>query len=92
MLFGKTDLGYKAIINGEHSGLLFANEVHRRLRAGERTRGYISNVRPDGKIDLSLYPPGRTHIDELEVRIEEELKKRGGHWKLCDSSPPGRYQ
>jgi len=88
MLFGKTDLGYKAIINGQHSGLLFSNEVHRRLRAGERTKGYISNVRPDGKIDLSLYPPGRTHIDALEVRIEEELKKREGYWELCDSSPP----
>jgi len=88
MLYGKTDLGYKAIINGEHSGLLFANEVHRRLRAGEKTRGYIANVRPDGKIDLSLYPPGRTHIDDLEVRIEGELKKRGGFWDLCDSSSP----
>ncbi len=87
-LYGKTDLGYKAIINGEHSGLLFANEVHRRLRAGERTKGYISKVRPDGKIDLSLYPPGRTHINDLETRIEEELKKRDGFWELCDSSPP----
>ena len=87
-LYGKTDLGYKAIVNGEHCGLLFANEVHRRLRAGERTKGYISKVRPDGKIDLSLYPPGRTHINELEVRIEEELEKRDGFWHLCDSSSP----
>ena len=87
-LYGKTDLGYKAIINGEHSGLLFDNEVHRRLRAGERTTGYISKVRYDGKIDLSLYPPGRIHINDLEIRIEEELKKRDGFWELCDSSPP----
>ncbi len=87
-LYGKTDLGYKAIINGEHSGLLFANEVHRRLRAGERTKGYIRKVRVDGKIDLSLYPPGRSHIDDLEVRIEEELQKRDGYWELCDSSSP----
>jgi len=87
MLFGKTDLGYKAIIDGTHSGVLFGNEVFRKLRAGERTKGYIAQVREDGKIDLSLYPPGRTRIDELELRIEEELKSRGGFWSLCDASP-----
>jgi predicted RNA-binding protein (virulence factor B family) len=88
MLFGKTELGYKAIINGQHSGVLFANEVHRRLRAGEQTKGYIVKVRGDGKIDLSLYPPGRARIDDLEMRIEDELIKRGGSWELCDSSSP----
>jgi predicted RNA-binding protein (virulence factor B family) len=88
LLFGKTDLGYKAIINGQHSGVLFENEVHRRLRAGESTKGYIVQVRGDGKIDLSLYPPGRARIDDLESRIEEELIKRDGKWELCDSSSP----
>ena len=87
MLYGKTDLGYKAIINGQHSGVLFSNQVFRRLRAGEETKGYVTLVRPDRKIDLSLYPPGRARIDDLEARIEEELKKRNGFWELCDSSP-----
>lgn len=87
MLYGKTELGYKAIIEGKHSGVLFANEVFRRLRAGEKTRAYITQVRPDGKIDLSLYPPGRAKVKDLETRIEEELQQRGGFWSLNDSSP-----
>jgi len=87
MLYGKTELGYKAIIEGKHSGVLFANEVFRRLRAGEKTKGYIVKVHPEGKIDISLYPPGRARIDDLETRIEEELKQRGGFWELSDSSP-----
>lgn len=87
MLFGRTELGYKAIVNGRHTGVLFANEVFRRLRAGEKTKGYVVQVRPDKKIDLSLYPPGRARIDDLESRIEEELVRRGGFWALCDSSP-----
>ena len=87
MLYGKTELGYKAIINGRHSGVLFANQVFRRLRAGEKTKGYVTQVRPDGKIDLSLYPAVRDRISELETRIEEELDQRGGFWKLCDASP-----
>jgi len=87
MLYGKTELGYKAIVEGRHSGVLFANEVFRRLRAGEKTKGYVVQVRPDGKIDLSLYPPGRARIDDLESRIEAELGNRGGFWALKDSSP-----
>jgi len=88
ILYGKTDLGYKAIIDGEHSGVLFENEVFRRLRAGEKTKGYIKQVRDDGKIDLSLDPPGRKRIETLEERIEAELDRRGGHWELCDKSSP----
>ncbi|WP_193214287.1 CvfB family protein [Luteolibacter marinus] len=87
MLYGKTELGYKAIVDGKHGGVLFANEVFRRLRAGEKTKGYVVQVRPDGKIDLSLYPPGRARIDDLETRIEEELKARSGFWALSDKSP-----
>jgi len=88
ILYGKTDLGYKAIIDGEHTGVLFENEVFRRLRAGEKTKGYIKQVRDDGKIDLTLDPPGRKRIDSLEERIEAELERRGGHWELCDKSSP----
>jgi len=87
LLYGKTELGYKAIIEGKHSGVLFANEVFRRLHAGEQTKGYIVKVHPEGKIDLSLYPPGRARIDDLETRIEEELKQRGGFWAISDASP-----
>jgi hypothetical protein len=87
MLYGKTELGYKAIIEGKHSGVLFANEVFRRLNAGEQTKGYVVQCRGDGKVDLSLYPPGRARIDDLETRIEDELKQRGGFWAISDASP-----
>jgi predicted RNA-binding protein (virulence factor B family) len=88
LLFGKTDLGYKAIINHQHSGVLFANQVFRRLRAGEQTKGFVTQVRPDGKVDLSLYETGKEGRDTLETRIDIELEKRGGFWALCDSSSP----
>lgn len=88
MLYGRTELGYKAIINEEYPGLLFANEVFRRLRPGERTKGYVVQVRADWKVDLSLYPPGHARVEELEDRILSELHQRGGSWDLCDASPP----
>lgn len=88
LLYGKTELGYKAIINDQYAGLLFANEVFRRLHLGERTKGYVVQVRADWKVDLSLYPPGRARVEEMEGRILTELRERGGSWDLCDSSPP----
>jgi len=87
MIYSKTDLGYKAIINGEYSGVLFANEVFQDLQSGEQTKGYITQLRNDGKVDLSLYQTGKAKIDALESRIKEELDARGGYWNLCDSSP-----
>ncbi|BCU76236.1 S1-like domain-containing RNA-binding protein [Luteolibacter sp. LG18] len=87
LLYGKTELGYKAIVNGRHTGLLFANQVFRRLRAGERTKGYVALVRDDGKLDLSLEPAGRERISSLEAKILHELEGRGGWWELHDNSP-----
>jgi predicted RNA-binding protein (virulence factor B family) len=86
IIYGKTALGYKAIINGSHSGLLFANEVFQKMQPGECVKGYIAGVRTDGKIDLTLHPPGRTRVDDLETQILAELAARGGFWSLCDSS------
>jgi predicted RNA-binding protein (virulence factor B family) len=66
--------------------LLFANEVFQDMQPGERVKGYIAGGRPDGKIDLSLHPPGRARVDSLENQILAELEARGGFWSLCDSS------
>ncbi len=85
-IYGKTDLGYKAIINHEHTGLLYANEVFQKLSLGEKMKGWITAVRGDGKIDLSLNPPGRGRVDDLEKQILGELVARGGFWKLTDKS------
>jgi predicted RNA-binding protein (virulence factor B family) len=87
VIFGKTDLGYKAIINGSHSGLLFSEGVFQPLQAGEKTKGYISALREDGKIDLTLHPAGRTRVVGLEERILAELAARGGFWGIGDHSP-----
>jgi hypothetical protein len=87
IIFGKTDLGYKAIINGTHSGLIFANEVFQPLQPGEALKGYITALRPDGKINISLHPAGRAKVDDLESRILAELAARGGFWSIGDHSP-----
>lgn len=86
IIYGKTALGYKAIVNGSHSGLIFANDVFQDLQPGENLKGYIVAIRPDGKIDLSLRPAGRAKVEDLEGQILAELAARGGFWSLGDHS------
>lgn len=85
-LFAKTPLGYKAIIENTHTGLLFANQVFQDVQPGERFTAYIADRRPDGKIDLTLNPPGRQRVDDLSEQILNELKARGGFWPIGDHS------
>lgn len=87
VVFAKTELGYKAIVNGAHSGLLYADSVFQELQPGEKVKGYVSGVREDGKLDLSLHPTGRARVESLEERIIAELRARGGYWALGDHSP-----
>jgi len=86
-VYGKTPMGYKAIINGAHTGLIFANEVFQDLAHGEKLKGYVAAVRADGKVDLTLHPPGRERVDDLEKQIMGELVARGGFLALTDKSP-----
>ena len=54
LIAGKSDLGYKAIIEDKHWGLIFFNDVFQNLSIGKKVKGYIKQVRQDGKIDLVL--------------------------------------
>lgn len=84
----KTDMGFKAIINNEHWGLIHNNEVFKFLRGGMRERGFIREVRADGKISLSLQPLGREAASSLSELILAKLRGAGGQLPLSDKSSP----
>ncbi|MDT4853965.1 Conserved virulence factor B [compost metagenome] len=89
LVFEKTDLGYNVIINNLYKGLIYENEIFRRLAWGDQTTGYIKNIREDGKIDVSLQPLGfRNARDENSRIILEKLQENGGVLHLSDSSDP----
>ncbi|GAB3465157.1 CvfB family protein [Azotobacter salinestris] len=83
-----TPLGFKAIIDGQHWGLIHKNEVFKLLRGGMREQGYIKEVRDDGRISLTLQPAGQAARDELAERILARLDEEGGVLPLGDKSPP----
>ena len=82
-----TDLGYKAIINHSHWGVLYKNEVHQRLSFGQYKKGFIKYIRPDGKIDLSLQG-GQETRDKYAKIILNYLKKQNGFAPVHDKSDP----
>ncbi|PRB84633.1 S1 RNA-binding domain-containing protein [Pseudomonas sp. MYb185] len=82
-----TDLGYKAIINHRHWGLLHKNELFKFVRGGKQERGYIRELRDDGKISLSLQPVGRDAADQLQELIMQTLGEHDGVLPLSDKSP-----
>lgn len=88
MIVSETDLGYKAVINGTHLGLLFKSETFEKFKPGDKTTGYIKSIREDRKINLALQLHQRNPQDELSERILEFLKSSGGSSTLTDYSPP----
>ncbi|WP_070963386.1 CvfB family protein [Vibrio sonorensis] len=84
----RSDLGFKAIINGQHWGMIFPSDVFGKLFVGKSLKGYIKNIREDGKIDLSLQKVGVAKMDDLSVKILETLEKKGGFLPLNDKSSP----
>ena len=76
----QTELGFKAIINHQYWGLLYSNELYRRIRRGQALDGYIQRIRDDGKIDLSLNQPGfnNSKIDGVAQKIVSQLNENSG--------------
>ena len=88
MVWQRTDLGYKAIINGERWGMVFHNEIFQPLERGQCLDGYIKQVRPDGYIDLCLQQPGYGKVTGLTDVILDYLKAQGGFMPVTDKNPP----
>lgn len=88
LIVNESEMGYKAVINGTHLGLLYKGEVFRPLRPGDKTKGYIKAVREDRKIDLSLQRQNQQARGELQERILDFLEASGGTSTLTDYSPP----
>lgn len=89
MLWRRTDLGYVAIIDNRYEGLVYANEIFRPVEPGLRLLAYVKQVRPDGKIDLSLQRPGGRPEHDFAAVLLEHLRRHGGHIDQHDGSPAG---
>src|SRR6185437_8709613 len=84
----KTDLGYKALVEGKHSGLLYHDSLLVPVAIGKQLKGFVRALRPDDKIDLVLDQPGYRRVAPLALRIVEALKLNEGRLGVDDDSSP----
>ena len=87
LIWQKTDLGFKAIIDNRFGGLLYDKQLFRELHTGDSLKAFVQHVREDGKIDLILQPVGQEAAREFSEVLLEHLQNHNGHTALCDKSP-----
>jgi uncharacterized protein len=88
LITDKTPLGYKALVEGKHPGLLYHEGISVPVAIGQKLKGYVRALRSDGKIDLSLDEAGYRRVAPLALRIVQALQRNGGRLDLDDNSPP----
>jgi predicted RNA-binding protein (virulence factor B family) len=88
LIIGETDIGFKAIIDQEHLGVLYHSEIFQPIAYGQRLTGFVKKVREDGKVDLILQPSGTKGTSDLGARILAEVEKRGGFLALPEKGAP----
>ncbi|MFI3245882.1 MAG: S1-like domain-containing RNA-binding protein [Ferrimonas sp.] len=89
LIAGRSDLGYKVIINHQHWGVVYYNNVFKELKPGMRMPGFIQKVRPQGGIDVSINPPVHQQADQLSAQIIHYLEQQPrGFAPLHDKSDP----
>ena len=87
LVWQKTDLGFKVIVDNRYAGLVYSNQIFREIRTGDRMKGYIEAVREDGKIDVMLQPTGWRMTKETADVLLDYLETHQGVCRLTDKSP-----
>lgn len=86
LIWQKTDLGFKAIIENKFAGLLYDSEIFRTLHTGDTLTAFIRQVREDGKVDLTLQKPGMAKVEDFSETLLRYIKENGGKTPLNDKS------
>lgn len=86
LIYDESNLGYKALIDGKHFGVLYHNEVFQALQYGQVLSGFIKKIREDGKIDLSLSKTGHQGAADIAPQILDLLNKNKGFLAINDKT------
>lgn len=87
LVYDHTDLGAMVVVDGRWSGLIFASGIFRPLPVGEELEGWVADIRDDGKLTLTLVPPGAQAARDARAVVIQALEEGGGFLDLHDKSP-----
>ena len=86
LVWQKTELGFKVIVDNQYSGLVYRDQLFTDIHTGDRLRGYVDHVRPDGKLDITLQPTGRQATVDFSEVLLNYLEQHDGFCDLGDKS------
>ena len=88
LVWQKTDLGFKVIVDNQYGGLIYKDQIFQPIHTGDRLTGYLLNLRPDGKMDISLQLTGRRQTKDFSKTLLQWMQEHGGRCPLGDNSAP----
>lgn len=88
IVWQRTEIGWRVVVNNEYQGMVYHNQLFRELHPGQQLKGYVNQLREDGKIDVLLQKPGFAHVDDASATLLEALRANNGFLPLTDSSTP----
>ncbi len=88
LVASRSEIGYSAVINNTHLGVIHNNEILNPINVGDSFTGYVKTIRTDGRINLSVQPKGEDLRDPLTKQILAYVEANGGSSTLTDKSPP----
>lgn len=89
IVYQKTDLGYTVIVNNQHKGLIYKNEVFEKLNVGDKLDGFVKKIREENKLDISLQPIGYKNYNDPNCEIiYKAIQANDGLLTVTDKSTP----
>ncbi len=88
LVYGSTPLGLMVIVDNEYPGLVYRSEVFKEPETGSKLTGWISKIREDGKLDISLKRKGYYAVIDSSDSLLQVIKENGGFLDLHDKSSP----
>jgi predicted RNA-binding protein (virulence factor B family) len=83
-----TTLGANVIIENEYEGLIYSNQIFKRLKVGDQFKGFIKEIRPNGKVDVVIQKQGVEAIQNDTEIVINYLKLNEGYALIGDFSEP----
>jgi predicted RNA-binding protein (virulence factor B family) len=88
LIASESPIGYRAIINSRHWGMVYKNQIFQPVKVGDRMEGYVRRITEDNRIDLSLRREGYDGVAASADGLFELLKSNGGVLPVGDDSTP----
>ena len=89
LIYQKTEMGFSVIVNNKHKGLIYNNEIFKKIKIGDKLIGFVKKIREDNKLDISLSRIGYDDTIELNYDIIiYKLEQNNGFLPLNDKTSP----